>query len=188
MSTLTITDDRTGKQYKVPIQNGAIPAMELRKIKVSEDDFGLMSYDPAFMNTASCQSKVTFIDGEKGILRYRGYPIEQLAEKCSYLEVAYLLLKGELPTESQLSLEHHAPHLPPREHQEVHGWFPLRCASHGNAGEHRGRALDLLSGCQGRREPQLAPATVLPSYWQVADNCGVRLSTQYRNALCLSGQ
>ena len=103
MSTLTITDDRTGKQYKVPIQNGAIPAMELRKIKVSEDDFGLMSYDPAFMNTASCQSKVTFIDGDKGILRYRGYPIEQLAEKCSYLEVAYLVLKGELPTESQLS-------------------------------------------------------------------------------------
>ena len=103
MSNLTITDDRTGKQYKVPIQNGAISAMELRKIKVSEDDFGLMSYDPAFMNTASCQSKVTFIDGDKGILRYRGYPIEQLAEKCSYLEVAYLLLKGELPTESQLT-------------------------------------------------------------------------------------
>jgi citrate synthase len=102
MSTLTITDDRTGKHYKVPIQNGAISAMELRKIKVSEDDFGLMSYDPAFMNTASCQSKVTFIDGEKGILRYRGYPIEQLAEKCSYLEVAYLLLKGELPTEPEL--------------------------------------------------------------------------------------
>ena len=102
MNTLTVTDDRTGKQYKIPIEHGAIPAMELRKIKVAEDDFGLMSYDPAFMNTASCQSKVTFIDGEKGILRYRGYPIEQLAEKCSYLEVAYLLLKGELPTEPEL--------------------------------------------------------------------------------------
>jgi citrate synthase len=102
MSTLTISDDRTGKQYKIPIEHGAISAMELRKIKVDEDDFGLMSYDPAFMNTASCQSKVTFIDGAKGILRYRGYPIEQLAEKCSYLEVAYLLLKGELPTESEL--------------------------------------------------------------------------------------
>jgi len=102
MNTLTVTDDRTGKQYKIPIEHGAIPAMELRKIKVAEDDFGWMSYDPAFMNTASCQSKVTFIDGEKGILRYRGYPIEQLAEKCSYLEVAYLLLKGELPTEPEL--------------------------------------------------------------------------------------
>ena len=112
MSTLTISDDRTGKQYKIPIEHGAISAMELRKIKVAEDDFGLMSYDPAFMNTASCQSKVTFIDGAKGILRYRGYPIEQLAEKCSYLEVAYLLLKGELPNESELrdwvwSVTHH---------------------------------------------------------------------------------
>jgi citrate synthase len=86
--------------------------MELRKIKVADDDFGLLSYDPGFMNTASCQSKVTFIDGAKGVLRYRGYPIEQLAEKCSYLEVAYLLLKGELPTESELrdwvwSVTHH---------------------------------------------------------------------------------
>jgi citrate synthase len=112
MSTLTITDDRTGKQYTVPIEHGAISAMELRKIKVAEDDFGLMAYDPGFMNTASCQSKVTFIDGAKGILRYRGYPIEQLAERCSYLEVAYLLLKGELPTETELrdwiwSITHH---------------------------------------------------------------------------------
>jgi citrate synthase len=112
MSTLTITDDRTGKQYTVPIEHGAISAMELRKIKVAEDDFGLMAYDPGFMNTASCQSRVTFIDGAKGILRYRGYPIEQLAERCSYLEVAYLLLKGELPTETELrdwiwSITHH---------------------------------------------------------------------------------
>jgi citrate synthase len=103
MDTLTITDNRTGKQYQVPIEQGAIAAMELRKIKQAEEDFGLMSYDPAFMNTASCRSKVTYIDGDKGILRYRGYPIEQLAEKCSYLEVAYLLLNGELPTETQLS-------------------------------------------------------------------------------------
>ena len=100
--TLTIIDNRTGKQYDVPIENGAIKAMDLRQIKVSNDDFGLMTYDPAFMNTASCKSRITFIDGDKGILEYRGYPIEQLAERSSYLEVAYLLLHGELPTESQL--------------------------------------------------------------------------------------
>ncbi|HET9788298.1 MAG TPA: citrate/2-methylcitrate synthase, partial [Pyrinomonadaceae bacterium] len=100
--TLTITDNRTGKQYQVPIQDGTIRAMDLRQIKVADDDFGLMTYDPAFMNTASCKSRITFIDGDKGILEYRGYPIDQLAEKSSYLEVAYLLLNGELPTESQL--------------------------------------------------------------------------------------
>ncbi|MGH9969282.1 MAG: citrate synthase [Pyrinomonadaceae bacterium] len=101
--TLTITDNRTGKQYDLPIENGTIKAMDLRQIKTSEDDFGLMTYDPAFMNTASCKSRITFIDGDKGILEYRGYPIEQLAEKSTYLEVAYLLLHGELPTETQLT-------------------------------------------------------------------------------------
>src|SRR5262244_4203334 len=101
-STLTILDNRTGKKYEVPIEDGAIRATDLRKIKVSEDDFGLMTYDPAFMNTASCKSRITFIDGDKGILEYRGYPIDQLAEKSTYLEVAYLLLYGALPTESQL--------------------------------------------------------------------------------------
>src|SRR5678816_1443410 len=81
--------------------------MDLRQIRVAEDDFGLMTYDPAFMNTASCRSAITFIDGDKGILRYRGYPIEQLAEKCSFLEVAYLLLEGELPTTAQLEKWEH---------------------------------------------------------------------------------
>jgi citrate synthase len=100
--TLTITDNRTGKQYEVPIQDGTIKAMDLRKIKEKDEDFGLMTYDPAFMNTASCKSKITFIDGDKGILEYRGYPIDQLAEKSSYLEVAYLLLNGELPDATQL--------------------------------------------------------------------------------------
>jgi citrate synthase len=100
--TLTITDNRTGKQYEVPIEDGTIKATELRKIKTDEDDFGLMSYDPAFMATASCRSAVTFIDGEAGILEYRGYPIEQLAEQSTYLEVAYLLIHGDLPTQSQL--------------------------------------------------------------------------------------
>ena len=100
--TLTITDNRTGKTYEVPIEHGAIRGMDLRQIKVSEDDFGLMSYDPAFMNTASCKSTITFIDGEKGILQYRGYPIEQLAERSTFLETAFLILHGELPTRAQL--------------------------------------------------------------------------------------
>src|SRR5713226_1406222 len=100
--TLTITDNRTGKQYEVPIEEGGvIRATELRQIRTSKDDFGLMTYDPALLNTATCRSRITFIDGDKGILRYRGYPIEELAEKSSYLEVAYLLLYGELPTKSQ---------------------------------------------------------------------------------------
>jgi len=102
-NSLTITDNRTGKQYEVGIDDGTIKAMDLRQIKVSEADFGLMTYDPAFMNTASCKSRITFIDGDKGILEYRGYPIDQLAEKSTYLEVAYLLLHGELPTTSQLT-------------------------------------------------------------------------------------
>src|SRR5436190_19422693 len=101
--SLTITDNRTGKQYQLPIQDGTIRAMDLRQIKVSDEDFGLMTYDPAFMNTASCKSRITFIDGDKGILEYRGYPIDQLAEKSTYLEVAYLLLHSELPTAAQLN-------------------------------------------------------------------------------------
>jgi citrate synthase len=100
--TLTITDNRTGKQYEIPIKQGAIKATDLRQIKVGEDDGGLMTYDPAFMNTAACRSAITYIDGDKGILEYRGYPIEQLAEKSTYLETAYLIMFGELPTEAQL--------------------------------------------------------------------------------------
>ncbi|MDQ3803125.1 MAG: citrate synthase [Acidobacteriota bacterium] len=100
--TLTITDNRTGKQYEIPVEHGAIRATDLRQIKAGDDDFGLMTYDPAFMNTASCKSTITYIDGDRGELEYRGYPIEQLAEQSSYLEVAYLLLYGELPTAEQL--------------------------------------------------------------------------------------
>jgi len=99
---LSILDKRTQSTYEIPVQNGTIRAMDLRQIKTGPDDFGLMTYDPAFMNTASCRSAITFIDGDKGILRYRGYPIEQLAEKCTYLEVAYLILFGDLPTEAEL--------------------------------------------------------------------------------------
>jgi citrate synthase len=101
-NTLSITDNRTGKTYTVPIENGTIRAMNLRQIKTDDEDFGLMTYDPAFMNTASCRSSITYIDGDRGILRYRGYPIEVLAERCTFLEVAYLLLFGELPTASEL--------------------------------------------------------------------------------------
>ena len=99
--TLSVTDNRTGRQYEIPITDGTIPAPELRKIKTSTEDFGLMSYDPAYLNTASCRSKITFIDGDRGILEYRGYPIDQLAEHCTYLDVAYLLLFGELPSPDQ---------------------------------------------------------------------------------------
>jgi citrate synthase len=100
--TLTITDNRTGHSYTLPVENGTIRAMDLRKIKTGQEDFGLMTYDPAFMNTASCRSSITFIDGDRGILRYRGYPIDVLAENCTYLEVAYLLLFGELPKAAEL--------------------------------------------------------------------------------------
>ncbi len=105
--SLNITDNRTGKTYEIPVEDGAIRAADLRQIRVDDDDDGLKSYDPAFKNTASCKSRITYIDGEKGILRYRGYPIEQLAEQSNYLEVAYLLLNGELPTKSQYDAFEH---------------------------------------------------------------------------------
>src|SRR5438132_2725409 len=100
--SLSVTDNRTGKTYELPIEQGCIRAMDLRQIKGDANDFGLMAYDPAFLNTANCKSKITFIDGDKGILEYRGYPIEQLAEKSTYLEVAYLVMHGELPTKKEL--------------------------------------------------------------------------------------
>src|ERR687893_1154320 len=100
--TLTVTDNRTGKTYEVEITDGTVKAMDFRQMKVDEDDFGLMTYDPAYTNTASARSAITFIDGDKGILEYRGYPIEQLAEQSCYLEVAYLLVHGELPNQQQL--------------------------------------------------------------------------------------
>jgi citrate synthase len=99
--TLTVVDNRTGRTYEIPVDNGTIKATDLRQIKASDEDGGLLSYDPAFLNTASCRSAITFIDGERGILRYRGYPIEQLAERSDFMEVAYLLAHGELPTTAQ---------------------------------------------------------------------------------------
>ncbi|HZL54012.1 MAG TPA: citrate synthase [Solirubrobacteraceae bacterium] len=100
--SLSVTDNRTGQAYEIPIVDGAIRSLDLRQIRTSEDDFGLLAYDPAFMNTASCRSAITFLDGDAGVLQYRGYPIEQLAEHSTYLEVAYLLIHGELPTAAQL--------------------------------------------------------------------------------------
>jgi citrate synthase len=101
--TLSVTDSRTGQTYEFPISEGTIRATDLRQIKVSDDDFGLMTYDPAFMNTASCRSAITFLDGDAGVLRYRGYPIEQLAAKSTFLEVAWLLIHGELPSAKELA-------------------------------------------------------------------------------------
>ena len=101
--TLTVTDNRTGQKYELPIKEGTIRATDLKQIKATPDDHGLMTYDPAFLNTAACRSAITYIDGDKSVLWYRGYPIEQLAESCKYLEVAYLILFGELPTEKQLT-------------------------------------------------------------------------------------
>jgi citrate synthase len=100
--TLSVTDNRTGRTYEIEITDGTVRSTDFRQIKVDEDDFGLMTYDPAYMNTASCRSEVTYLDGENGVLEYRGYPIEQLAEQSNYLEVAYLLVNGELPTSQQL--------------------------------------------------------------------------------------
>src|SRR3990172_7481426 len=99
---LTVTDNRTGRTYELPVTDGTVRAMDFRQMKVSDDDFGLMVYDPAATNTASCRSAITYIDGDRGILEYRGYPIEQLAEGGSFLEIAYLVIYGELPTRAQL--------------------------------------------------------------------------------------
>ena len=123
--TITITDDRTGKTVTVPITDGVFPSSAIREL-----DPNLFVYDPAFLSTAACKSAITYLDGDDGILRYRGYPIEQLAEHSTYLEVAYLLLHGELPNQAELdqwTLRHHAPHVHPREHaQAVRRRVPLR--------------------------------------------------------------
>jgi len=121
--TLTVTDNRTGKTYELPVTDGTVRAMDLRQIKVSEEDFGLMAYDPAYTNTASCRSAITYIDGEKGILQHRGYPIEQLCERSSYLEVAYLLIHGALPTKAQLEAWVHEITIHTFVHENVKGFM-----------------------------------------------------------------
>ena len=147
-NTLTVTDNRTDRTYTLRIEDGTVRAMDMRQIKTSDDDFGLILYDPAFMNTASCRSDITFIDGERGILEYRGHPIETLAEKCTFLEVAHLILFGELPNNAELdhwTLRNHPPHDVARDQQEVHGGFPIRCASNVDADQLGGGAGHGLS-------------------------------------------
>jgi hypothetical protein len=146
--TITITDDRTGKTVTVPITDGVFPASAVREL-----DPSLYIYDPAYMQTAACKSAITYLDGDAGILRYRGYPIEQLAEKSTYLEVAYLLLNGELPTPAQLDTvdpRRGAPHLHPREHaQALRRRLPLRRAPDGHVRQLARRARHVLRRRQG---------------------------------------
>ena len=140
--TLTVTDNRTGETYEVEVEDGTVKAMDFRQIKVAEDDFGLMTYDPAFTNTASVRSSVCFIDGEAGVLEYRGYPIEKLCDESSYLEVAYLLIYGALPTQDQLDewvfeITHHT-----FVHENIKKFdrgLPLRRPPDGHAARHRRR-------------------------------------------------
>src|SRR5579871_4691840 len=120
---LTVTDSRTGRTYEIPIIDGAIRSLDLRQIRVDDDDFGLLAYDPAFMNTASCRSAITYLDGDAGVLEYRGYPIEVLAEKSSYLEVAYLLIHGELPTPAQFEEWKHLITIHTFVHENVKGFM-----------------------------------------------------------------
>jgi citrate synthase len=152
--SVSITDNRTGKNYEIPIVDGAaIRASDLRQIKLSDDDFGLMSYDPAFMNTASCRSAITFIEGDRGILEYRGYPIAQLAEHSSFLEVAYLVINGELTDAvavKGICAQHQGAHDRSREHQDL---VP------------RGNRVALCSGRQVRaRGRARVPDSSTPSY------------------------
>ena len=187
--SVTITDNRTGQTYELPITEGTIRATDLRQIKVAEDDFGMMTYDPAFMNTAACRSAITYIDGDRGILRYRGYPIEQLAEQASFLEVAYLLGEGELPNREQLAKwEEHdqVSHLRPHQHHQVPRGVSLRRPSDGHAARSGGRALHLLPRRQAHRRPgePLSPAG--PPAGQAADHRGLRLPALARSALRVS--
>ena len=189
--TLTITDNRTGKTYEVPIEDGTIRAMALREIKVAEDDFGLMAYDPAFMNTASCRTAITFIDGDKGILEYRGYPIEQLAEKSTYLEVAYLLLNGELPTQAQLDEWVHEVTIHTYVHENIKNFMDgFRYDAHpmGMLLASVGGALDLLPGRQEHQGPGDPPHPDDPADREDADARGVLLPPQHGAAVRLSGQ
>ena len=189
--TLTVTDNRTGKSYELEITDETVQAMDLRQIKVNEDDFGMMAYDPAFTNTASCRSAITYIDGEAGILQHRGIPIEQLCEKST-------LPRGRLPADLRraadraparaLDLRHHPPHLRPRGHQAVPDRLPLRRPPDGDAARRGRRALDLLPGREAHRRHRGALHGGDPADRQDADAGGVRLPPQHGAALRLSRQ
>ena len=188
--SLTVVDNRTGVEYTLPIVDGAIHATGLGQIK-DADGAGLLSYDPAFLNTASCRSAITYIDGDAGILRYRGYPIEQVAERAGFLETAYLLFEGELPTDepaAEVDRRRAAAHLRAHEHRGVHGRLPLRRASDGDAARRRRRTLDLLP----RREAHLRSREPIPPAGAVgreaADDRRVHLPPQPRSPLRAAAQ
>ena len=188
--SVTVTDNRTGRSYEIPIEGGAIRASALRRIKVDDDDFGLLSYDPAFTATASCRSAITFIDGDRGILRYRGYPIDQLAEKSSFLEVAYLLINGELPGAGQLA---HFTETITRHtfvHENVKKFIDgFRHDAHSmGICEHGGRAVDVLPSGEGLHEPGQPAAADGPADFQNADSGGVRVTAFSWTAIRLPGQ
>ena len=191
LPTLTVTDNRTGTSYELPISDGTVRASDLRQIKVDPDEFGMMSYDPAFMNTASCRSSITYIDGDAGILQHRGYPIEQLCEHSSYLEVAYLLINGRLPTQTELDRlggRDHNPHVRARERQGLHAGLPLRRQPDGHARRLGGGALDLLPGRQQDPRGARPRDPDHPSAREDADAGRLRLPPQHGPALRLPGQ
>ncbi len=156
-NSLSITDNRTGKSYELPIENETIRATDLRQMKEAPDDFGLMTYDPAYMNTASCKSTITFIDGDIGILEYRGYPIDELAENCTFPEVAYLVLNGELPNAAQLAAWNKElaaeTSLARRRHQD-HCGVSAHGAPHGHVYFGYGRAGRAASGVEEYWRPR----------------------------------
>ena len=189
--TLTIVDNRTGREYSLPIVDGAIRATDLAQISAAEGDGGLLSYDPAYLNTSSCRSAITYIDGDVGILRYRGYPIEQVAEQASFLEAAYLLLEGELPTPRparRVGGRRPQPHVRAHERHEVPRGLPLRRASDGHAARRGRRALDVLPGREGHRRSRepLPPARAADR--QDPDDRGLRLPPLARPAVRLPAQ
>ena len=189
--SLTVTDNRTGKTYELPIEDGTVRGMDLRQIKVNEDDFGMMSYDPAFTNTASCRSSITYIDGDAGILEHRGYSIEQLCEKLD-------LPRGRLPADLRraadraaarpLDLRHHPPHLRPRGPEAVLRGLPLRRPPDGDAAGRRRRPLDLLPGREADRRPRRALHGGDPADRQGADPRRLLLPAQHGLPLRLPGQ
>ena len=174
--TLTITDNRTGKSYEIPISDGAIKASDLRKLKLDPNDYGLMSYDPAFTNTASTKSAITYLDGDNGKLLYRGYPIEQLAERSTFLETAYLVLFGELPTAAQLAAwqQDIMTHTMVHENIKASGrCLSSRCAPDGHVYQRGRGAVELLPRCESDLRSRCATAPDQAPDRQSADNGGL---------------
>ena len=189
--SLTITDNRTGKSYEVPIEDGTVRATALRDIKVNEDDFGVMTYDPAFMNTASCRSAITYLDGEGGVLEYRGYPIEQLAEQSTYLEVAYLLVHGQLPDQKQLDEWTHEITIHTFVHENVRSFMQgFRYDAHpmGMLLASVGALSTFYPDANKIHDPEHAVPPDHPPDREDADAGGVRLPPQHGAAVRLSGQ